>query len=110
MTKAAAKKKTAAKRKKKLTRLPLSRPGTPQDIIDRARQYGPACIDALADVVANGSDAPKVSAANSLLDRGFGKVGQPIEMTGPDGGPVQLAEQVTLSPAVIALINKVSGK
>lgn len=107
---AAAKKKSTAKRKKKLTRLPLNRPATPQDIIDRARQYGPACVDALADVVANGSDAPKVSAANSLLDRGFGKVGQPIEMTGPDGGPVQLAGQVTLSPAVLALINKVSGK
>ena len=107
---AVAKKKAKAKRKKKLRMLPLSRPATPQDIIDRARQYGPACVDALADVVANGGDAPKVTAANSLLDRGFGKVGQPIEMTGADGGPVQIAGQIALPAAVVELINRVSGK
>lgn len=74
------KKKT--QRRKKLTRLPLSRPVTPGDIMDRARQYGPACIDALADVAANGNDAARVSAASTLLDRGFGKVKQGIEFSG----------------------------
>lgn len=89
-----------AKRRKKLRMLPLSRPATPQTIIDRARQYGPACVDALADVAANGSDASRVSAASTLLDRGFGKVGQPIELTGADGGPVPL--ELGISPAIAA--------
>ena len=75
------KKTTPRKRKKKLSKLPLSRPVTPGDIMDRARQYGPACIDTLADVAANGNDAARVSAAGTLLDRGFGKVKQEIGHT-----------------------------
>lgn len=102
---AAAKKKTKAKRKKKLRMLPLSRPVTPQDIIDRSRQYGPACVDALADVAANGTDAARVSAAVNLLDRGFGKVGQPIELTGADGGPVPL--ELGVSPAIAAALQAI---
>lgn len=70
------------KTKTKRKRLPLSRPATPQDIVDRARQYGPACVDTLADVAANGSDASRVSAAAALLDRGFGKVKQGVELSG----------------------------
>lgn len=104
---AAAKKKTKAKRKKKLRMLPLSKPVTPNDIIDRARQYGPASVDALADVAANGTDAARVSAASTLLDRGFGKVGQPIELTGTDGGPVAL--EVGLSPAVAAALEAIKA-
>lgn len=103
-------KKKPAEREKNPALVPFHRPATPQDIIDRARQFGPACIDALADVAANGSDASRVSAANSLIDRGFGKVGQHVEMTGPDGGPVQLSGQITLPAAVIELINRVSGQ
>ncbi|MDR2056581.1 MAG: hypothetical protein LBQ10_12060 [Desulfovibrio sp.] len=76
------------KRKKKLRILPLSRPATPQDIIDRARQYGPACIRALADEVANNVGAPRIMAADKLLERGYGKVGQPLKITGADGGAV----------------------
>lgn len=70
--------------------LPLSGPCTPQDIIDQARQYGPACLEALAEVMANGTDASRVSAAGALLDRAFGKVGQPLELTGKDGEAVKL--------------------
>lgn len=80
----------ACKRKKKLRMLPLSRPVTPNDIIDRARQYGPACIDALADVAANGTDAARVSAAGTLLDRGFGKAKQGVEFSGSFNADVQV--------------------
>lgn len=83
-------KKPAPKRKKKLRMLPLSRPVTPQDIIDRSRQYGPACVDALADVAANGTDAARVSASSALLDRGFGKVKQGVELSGSFNAEVQI--------------------
>ena len=92
-------------RKKKLRMLPLSRPSTPQDIVDRAQRYGPACLDTLADVAANGSDAARVSASNSLLERGFGKVGQTFEFTGSGGGPV--AVELGVSPAVAELIGRI---
>ena len=84
------KNKPTTKRKKKLRMLPLSRPVTPNDIIDRARQYGPACVDALADVAANGTDAARVSAAGTLLDRGFGKVKQGVEFSGSFNADIQI--------------------
>jgi hypothetical protein len=74
--------KKKAKRRKKLRLLPLSGPVRPQDLVDRARQYGPACADVLADVAANGTDSARVSAANALLDRGYGKVRQGAELSG----------------------------
>lgn len=95
------------KRKKKLRVVPLSRPVTPDAIIDRARQYGPACVDALADVAANGSDSARVSAASTLLDRGFGKVGQHVELTGAGGGAVDM--NVSISPAVAAALKAIAG-
>lgn len=85
--------------------MPLSRPVTPDAIIDRARQYGPACVDTLADVAANGTDAARVSAAGVLLDRGFGRVGQPIELTGANGGPVPL--ELGISPAIAAALQAI---
>ena len=69
---------------------PFSRPVTPDEIIDRARQYGPACVDALADIAANGTDAARVSAAGALLDRGFGKVKQGVELSGSIKADVQV--------------------
>jgi hypothetical protein len=47
-------------------------------------------LNALVGIVNNStSDQAKVAAANSLLDRGWGKATQPIDGDG-DGGPVQL--------------------
>lgn len=78
-------KKSKPARKKKLKRIPLPKPVTQNDIIDLARRYGPACIDTLADVAANGPPAARVSAANLLLDRGFGKVVHTIDHSSSDG-------------------------
>lgn len=94
-------------KRKKLPMLPLSKPATPRDIIDKARQYGPACVEALADEVANGEGSARISAANSLLERGYGKIGQPIELTGADGGPVPL--ELGVSPAIAAALNRLRG-
>lgn len=88
--------------------LPLSRPCTPQDIIDRARQHGPACVDTLVDVMESGDTAAsRITAANSLLDRGFGKVGQPLEVTGKGGGPLAVAHSIT--PALAEALAKLKG-
>ena len=87
------------KRKKRLHALPLHRLPTHAAIVEQAKSYGPACIRALADEVANNAGAPRVNAAKELLDRGYGKVGQPIELTGAGGGPVELS--VGLSPEAV---------
>jgi hypothetical protein len=55
-----------------------------------ARSHTEAAINALVGVMQNStSDPAKVAAANSLLDRGWGKPAQPVDGDG-EGGPVQL--------------------
>lgn len=102
-----AKKKQATKRRKRLPALPLHKLPNQQTITEQARSYGPACVRALADEVANNSGAPRVSAANALLERGYGKVGQPIEFTGAGGGPVEMNLEV--SPAIAAALKSIAG-
>lgn len=64
-------------------------------IRDLAKEYATVAIEALADILQNGeSDAARVSAANSILDRGFGKPVQSMEVTNPDGS---LAPQIDAS-------------
>jgi len=98
-------KKKKPQRKKKLSGLPLHKLPSHVDIVKHAQSFGPACIRALADEVANSTGAPRVSAANSLLERGYGKVGQPIELTVPGGVDLN----VDISPEVAAMIRAVSG-
>jgi hypothetical protein len=53
-----------------------------------ARTHTELALNALMRVCCE-SGAPAVSAANSILDRGYGKAPQSIEHTGKDGGPIQ---------------------
>ncbi len=56
-----------------------------------ARSHTDAAVNALLGVM-NQPDAPpaaRVAAANSILDRGWGKPAQPVDGDG-EGGPVQL--------------------
>lgn len=80
---------------------------THAELIEHARRYGPACIEALAHEMQNGSGASRISAAKELLDRGFGKIGQPVEVGGSGGGPVEA--RVELSPEVAAMLGTVAG-
>ena len=64
------------------------------DIAERAKSHGEAALLTLADIMAD-PEAPhnaRVSAANALLDRGFGRPMQALEMSGKDGGPIQHEE------------------
>jgi hypothetical protein len=53
------------------------------DIREAARTYSVAAINALAEIVENTKAPPaaRVAAANSLLDRGFGKPESKIDAT-----------------------------
>ena len=62
---------------------------TPTEIRSLARAHTEAAINCLVGIMHNStSDPAKVSAANSLMDRGWGKPAQPV--TGEDEGPIQL--------------------
>ena len=66
-----------------------------------ARRHTQAAIKVLAAIM-NQSDGPataRVSAAQALLDRGWGKAAQPL--AGEEGGPIVLAriERVIVDPS-----------
>lgn len=64
-----------------------------------ARSHTTTALDVLVQVAqASESDSARVSAANAILDRGYGKPKQAMEHTGKDGGPM---ETVDLTPTEI---------
>lgn len=54
-----------------------------------AREHTPAAIKALVGALADPTGAVRVSAATAILDRGWGKPAQAVELTGADGGPIE---------------------
>jgi hypothetical protein len=74
-------------------------------IAEAARGQAEAALKVLIDV-AKDSDAPaaaRVSAANAILDRGYGKPVAQFEHTGKDGAPIQTetTTRVVIVPAKI---------
>lgn len=71
------------------------------DVIALAQQHGDKAIKALVEIATSDKQpaAARVSAANALLDRGFGKPSQAVELTGKGGGPIQ---QTQVTPEQLA--------
>jgi len=70
--------------------------GTPNkhkkfDVMATARQYGLRAIATVIEVMEDDTEsgAVRLAAANSLLDRGFGRAKQTVEHTGEDGNDIQ---------------------
>ena len=58
-----------------------------------ARSHTETALNVLVQVAqASESDPARVSAANAILDRGYGKPTQGMEHTGAGGGPIQTEE------------------
>lgn len=66
--------------------------GVKLDIKVLAKQLAPEAIETLANIMRDKTvpAAARVAAANSIIDRGYGKALQPNEHSGPGGAPVQL--------------------
>lgn len=69
--------------------------GTPNkitaDIKALAQEHGVTAITMLATVMTTAeSDQAKIAAAKELLDRGYGKATQAVELGGPNGGPIDM--------------------
>jgi len=57
-----------------------------------AQQYGPEALETLAQIMRHGdSGQVRVLAANSLLDRGFGRPSQTVDLGSDPARPVSLA-------------------
>lgn len=71
--------------------------GTLQEL---ARSHTETALKTLVEVARKGeSDAARVSAANALLDRAYGKPSQAVEVAGPQGGPIPILDAAKLRGA-----------
>lgn len=70
------------------------------DIKELAQSFGEEAIKGLVEI-ARDTEAPpaaRVAAIKEVLDRGYGKAKQGIEMTGENGGPVETITRIELVP------------
>lgn len=69
-----------------------------------ARVHTEAMLGVLVAVALTGeSDSARVSAANAILDRGYGKPRQGIELAGEGGNPIEIDVTVTTADRARAL-------
>lgn len=76
--------------------------GTPNkitaDIRELAQQFGEEAIKSLVEIVRDGEapHAARVAAIKEVLDRGYGKAKQGVELTGAEGGPLETITRIEL--------------
>ena len=81
-------------RKTKLLSSAMSKPKAITEIRSLARSHTRTAINALVGVMRSkdATHAVRVSAANAILDRGWGKAAQAVENA--DGGPLELIHKI----------------
>ena len=93
---------------------PGGRPKELWDVIEIARSYAPDAIKTLASIMLNEDSPPaaRIGAASAILDRGFGKAPQAVEMSGPDDGPIHHTDisDADRVAAVLSLFAKANMK
>lgn len=61
-----------------------------------AQPYSAKAIETLAQIMKEGeSEAARVSAANAILDRAWGKPSQAVHHSDPEGGPIKHAHHLS---------------
>jgi hypothetical protein len=65
---------------------------------EMAREHTAEMIETLVKIARSGdTDAARRAAASDMLDRGWGRPAQAVEVTGAEGGPIQTLD-VTAAP------------
>jgi len=79
-------------------------------ISDLAKTHAVDAMKALVSIAKSSeSDAARVSAANAILDRGFGKPAQSHQHTGRNGGPIQHVDLTKLSGDELDQLESIFG-
>ena len=69
-----------------------------QQLMQMAKEHAQAALETLVDVAKNGDTASsRVSAANAILDRAYGRPPQSVEHTGEGGGAIQAKVSLDIS-------------
>jgi hypothetical protein len=68
---------------------PSGRPKVVEEVRDLARQHCSTAINALVRIATKGrNESAVVAAASALLDRGYGKPAQGVEVSGSEDAPL----------------------
>lgn len=90
----------AGRRKGSVARATREQKGTLGEL---ARQYTAVAMATLARVAEKGeSESAQVAASIAILDRGFGRPPQAVELTGENGDPIEVisrVERIIVDPA-----------
>ena len=78
---------------------PGGRPKEAAEVKAAARSHGLAAIDKLVELMNGDDNRISVTAAQAILDRGFGKPSQSMTLSGEEGKPpVTVVERVIVHP------------
>jgi len=70
---------------------PGGRPKVLGEVQELARHYAPAAIVELARLALKArNETARIAAIRELLDRGYGRTRQSVEVSAPDGNPLQI--------------------
>lgn len=70
-----------------------------RELAEMAKEHAAMALQVLVNVAQSGeSDAARVSAATAILDRGYGKPFQAMQITGADEGPIHTVQHVVIDP------------
>lgn len=75
---------------------PGGRPKEAPEVKALAREYGHEAIEKLVELMRCDDRRVAAAACQALLDRGFGKPAQSMELTGADGGAVETVTRIEL--------------
>lgn len=74
---------------------PAGRPRADLEVRDAARLYGEEAVKKLVELMRGDDSRIAKAAADSILDRGFGKPSQAVELSGHDGEPIEMSMAVS---------------
>lgn len=75
---------------------PGGRPiGSTRELAELCRKHGPDAVKTLIQVMQTGDPGDQIAACKVLLDRGYGKAVDKLEISGPEQGPIDVRELST---------------
>jgi hypothetical protein len=67
------------------------------DLIAACKERAPEALAVIAGIMTKGeNERNRLAAANAIIERGYGKPVQPVEASGPNGGPIETVTTVVL--------------
>lgn len=86
--------------------------GRPKDypgFREAMRDMGPLAVKQLRLIFKSGSEESRLSAAKFVLEMGWGKAAQAVQLTGSEGGPVQVESSTNLKGLTDADLDALEG-